>query len=72
MKRCTGREPQDGCRVARHPPHRSAIADIGLRIFRDGLRDGLRDIDLATEVERAIETEASAIRAPPGSAATPS
>jgi Xaa-Pro aminopeptidase len=33
----------------------AAIADVGLRIFRDGLRDGLRDIDLATEVERAIE-----------------
>jgi Xaa-Pro aminopeptidase/sugar phosphate isomerase/epimerase len=34
----------------------AAIADIGLQTFRDGLRDGVRDIDLATEVERAIET----------------
>ncbi|WP_031469484.1 M24 family metallopeptidase [Sciscionella sediminilitoris] len=31
------------------------IADVGLRTFRDGLADGVRDIDLATEVERAIE-----------------
>ncbi|MET4433216.1 M24 family metallopeptidase [Mycolicibacterium sp. 624] len=35
----------------------AAIADIGLQTFRDGLRDGVRDIDLATEVERAIETQ---------------
>jgi Xaa-Pro dipeptidase len=34
----------------------AAIADVGLRTFRDGLADGMRDIDLATEVERAIET----------------
>lgn len=34
----------------------AAIADIGLETFRDGLIDGARDIDLATEVERAIET----------------
>lgn len=34
----------------------AAIADIGLETFRDGLVDGVRDIDLATRVEQAIET----------------
>ncbi|WP_406230498.1 M24 family metallopeptidase [Nocardia sp. NBC_01009] len=34
----------------------AAIADVGLRTFRDRLTDGARDIDVATEVERAIET----------------
>ena len=33
----------------------SAIADVGLATFRDGLAAGVRDIDLATDVERAIE-----------------
>ncbi|MGW4728431.1 M24 family metallopeptidase [Streptomyces shenzhenensis] len=33
----------------------AAIADVGLRTFRDGIGDGVRDIELATEVESRIE-----------------
>ena len=33
----------------------AAIADVGLRTFRDGLGDGVRDIELATEVESHLE-----------------
>ncbi|BCW42701.1 hypothetical protein StoSoilB3_42360 (plasmid) [Arthrobacter sp. StoSoilB3] len=33
----------------------AAIADVGLRTFRDGLGDGVRDIELATEVESRLE-----------------
>jgi Xaa-Pro aminopeptidase len=33
----------------------AAIADVGLRTFRDGLAEGVRDIELATEVESALE-----------------
>ncbi len=33
----------------------STIADVGLETFRRGLADGVRDVDLATDVERAIE-----------------
>jgi Xaa-Pro aminopeptidase len=33
----------------------AAVADVGLRTFRDGLAVGKRDIDLATEVEAALE-----------------
>jgi Xaa-Pro aminopeptidase len=33
----------------------AAIADVGLATFRDGLAEGVRDIDLATEVEARLE-----------------
>lgn len=33
----------------------AAIADVGLRTFRDGIAHGVRDIELATEVESALE-----------------
>jgi Xaa-Pro dipeptidase len=33
----------------------AAIADEGLRTFRDGIGDGVRDIELATEVESRLE-----------------
>lgn len=33
----------------------AAIADVGLRAFRDGIANGVRDIELATEVESSLE-----------------
>lgn len=33
----------------------AAIADVGLRTFRDGIGEGVRDIELATEVEAQLE-----------------
>ncbi|WP_136054671.1 M24 family metallopeptidase [Microbacterium sp. K24] len=33
----------------------AAIADVGLRTFRDGIANGVRDIELGTEVESKLE-----------------